>query len=432
MKKKIILTIIFLISVLFLCSFSPTGLAFGQESPQENSIDEMTDKVIELSLAFHSLLEQLQEIINAAQPLHSLTLGDYLKKLFEENEIVLQKEEFFEEVDNPYLAFSKILNIVPSSYQASRRITTGEAEQISNKFLELKDKILLDGLYGKIDMHEHYRAGGDMEKFLKAAGSLGITKSIFVPTGMGPDNRGYKTHQKFLVKYIAELYPDKIIPFCTVDEQDPEAADILQECLEYGGKGLKLLGGHPNFYDEPLNSENMYKVYQVVDEYNVPVLLHASIMSFPEFIDQLEQIYSDFPDVIFIHAHYCSVIYKGINLDKCSRLLDKHPNLYIDLSMGGGIKRYHSYLRQDITKIKDFVLKYQDRILFGSDIILNQASYKTSDWLYDRVRCDIDLHQSKEYTCPFGEKDIEHQGFTLSKEVLRKLYFENPKKVLGF
>ena len=56
---------------------------------------------------------------------------------------------------------------------------------------------------------------------------------------------------------------------------------------------------------------------------------------------------------------------------------------------------------------------------------------KDFDWLYRRMRCDIDLHERAEYTCEFGEKDWVHQGFNLDKEVLRKLYYDNPNKVFG-
>ena len=328
--------------------------------------------------------------------------------------------------------YSLVWKGMTEAYQSNKKITKREAEKISDKLLSMKDNLLLDGLYGKIDMHEHYRSGGDVEDFLKAAGSLGISKIVFVPTGLGPDNQGYKIHQSFLIKYIKKLYPEKIIPFCTIDEADPEAAKIFEECLQGGGEGLKLIGGHPSFYDEPLNSENMYKVYEIAAEYQVPVLVHGSIINVPETKSQLEKVYEDFPEVTFIHAHYCSAIFRGINLDQCAQLLDKYPNLYIDLSMGGGIKRYHRYLREDLAKIQDFVLSYQDRILFGSDIILDRVRYKDSNWLYQRIRCDLDLHQKEEYTCDFGEKDVLHQGFNLDKEVLKKLYFENPKKVLNF
>jgi len=358
-------------------------------------------------------------------------LGDYLADMFVGNGVILEEDDFLEPVEDPYLAYAKILNLIPYSYQSDERITEKTAEQISEQFLVVKDTLLLDGLYGKIDMHEHYRVGGDIDTLLEAAGGFGISKVVFVPTASGPDNAGYEKHWNSLIKKAKESYPDQVIPFCTIDEADPQAAELVEQYILEGAMGLKLIGGHPEFYDESLNSENMYKVYEVVDKYDVPVLLHGSIINIPGLKDQLDQVYGDFPEVTFIHAHYCSTIMKGIDLDQCAELLDKHPNLYIDLSMGGGIARYHKYLKQDLQKIKDFVLKYQDRILFGSDIIL-RSKRNDFDWLYERIRCDIDLHQKVEYTCEFGESDWVHQGFNLDEEVLRKLYYENPKKVLGF
>jgi predicted TIM-barrel fold metal-dependent hydrolase len=399
---------------------------------KDQRLEELTEKLIEISLAVTNLSKEIENYLNTFSPLYPQALGDYLKNLFEDNQIYLSEDDFFEKTQYPYLDFAKILNLVPYSSTSSQKISQREAEKISKKFFKIKDKIILDGFYGKIDMHEHYRTGGDLESFLEAAGSLGISKIVFLPTGLGPDNRGYKTHQNFLVKYVAKLYPERIIPFCTVDEADPKAWEILEECLKAGGRGLKLLGGHPNFYDEPLNSENMYKVYEVAKKYQVPVLIHGSIINIPQIKKELNQVFSDFPEITFIHAHYCSTIFKGINLDQCSELLDNHPNLYIDLSMGGGIKRYHRYFREDLKKVKDFILKYQERILFGSDIILDKSGWKDPTWLYQRMKCDIDLHQKAKYSCPFGEKDKIHQGFNLSRDVLRKLYFDNPKKVLGF
>jgi predicted TIM-barrel fold metal-dependent hydrolase len=356
-------------------------------------------------------------------------LGEYLQDLFVTNGIVPNKDDFLQPVDDPYLAFAKILNLIPTSSQSDDRISERKARQISKQFLAVKDKLYLDGLYGKIDMHEHYRVGGNIDLFLKASGCFGISKVVLLPTGSPPDNKFYKVHWTFLIA-AAKRYPDQIIPFCTIDEADPHAAELVEQYILQGAKGVKLIGGHPDFYDEPLNSENMYRVYEKAAEYGVPVLLHGSMINIPELKDQLDQVYGDFPEVTFIHAHYGSTIMSGINLDLIAELLDKHPNLYIDLSMGGGIARYHRYLAQDLETIKNFVIKYQDRILFGSDIIL-RLSTNDFDWLYERMRCDIDLHEKAEYTCEFGESDWVHQGFNLDKEILRKLYYENPKKVLG-
>jgi predicted TIM-barrel fold metal-dependent hydrolase len=357
------------------------------------------------------------------------SLGEYLQDLFVTNGIALNETDFFQPVDDPYLALAKILNLVPASSQSDDRMSERKARLISKQFLAVNDTLYLDGLYGKIDMHEHYRVGGNVGLFLKAAACYGVSKVVLVPTGSPPDNKYYNIHWTFLMA-AAKRYPDQIIPFCTIDEADPNAAELVEQYILEGAKGIKLIGGHPQYYDEPLNSENMYRVYEKAREYGVPVLLHASIINIPELKDQLDQVYGDFPEVTFIHAHYGSTIMSGINLDLIADLLDKHPNLYIDLSMGGGIARYHKYLKQDLETIKDFVIKYQDRILFGSDMILRLAN-NDFDFLYDRMRCDIDLHEKAEYTCRFGESDWVHQGFNLDKEILRKLYYENPKRVLG-
>jgi predicted TIM-barrel fold metal-dependent hydrolase len=151
----------------------------------------------------------------------------------------------------------------------------------------------------------------------------------------------------------------------------------------------------------------------------------------------MDEVLSDFPEVTFIFAHYGNTLMRGNHLGVIAELMDKHPNLYTDMSHGGGITTYHRYLIQDLETIKNFVIKYQDRILFGSDLILSIAT-NDFDWLYDRVKCEIDLCQKAEYTmgasfnckCPIA--DEVHQGFDFDEEILRKIYYENPKKVLGF
>jgi predicted TIM-barrel fold metal-dependent hydrolase len=356
-------------------------------------------------------------------------LGEYLQDLFTTNNITPSADDFFEPVEDPYLAFAKMLNLIPTSAQSNDRINMRKVRLISGQFLAVKDKLYLDGLYGKIDMHEHYWVTGNIDLFLRALGCFGISKVVLLPTGAPPDNKFYKINWALLMMW-AKKYPDQIIPFCTIDEADPHAAELVEQYILAGAKGVKLIGGHPDFYDEPLNSENMYKVYQKAAEYDVPVLLHGSLINIPELQYQLDQVYSDFPEVTFQHAHYGNTLMRGIHLDVIAELLDKYPNLYIDLSMGSGITAYHRYLKQDLETIRNFVIEYQDRILFGSDLILSIFT-NDLDWLYQRVRCEIDLCQKEEFTCEFGRSDWVHQGFDLDEEILRKLYYENPKRVLG-
>lgn len=307
-------------------------------------------------------------------------------------------------------------------------------------------KISRPRISGIIDMHEHYRAGAKISTYFDVSRKLGIKKTLFVPTGEGPDNAGYEEHMRELLK-LQKRFPQRIIAFCTVDSADPEAPDIFKDCLNKGGKGLKLMSGHPNFYTHPLDSEIMRELFGLAREHGVPVLIHASIINFETMKDELMSLLNAFPDVRVQFAHYCSTIMKGINLNQCEEFLDRYPNLIIDISMGGGIKRYHKYMSQsaeNMQKIKDFLLKYQNRIVYGSDMILSHIGHSTEKhWLRDRIMCDLNLHQKKEYKCAGADENTGGNtgentgnaaallpGFDFSDEILRKIYIENPKAFL--
>lgn len=306
-------------------------------------------------------------------------------------------------------------------------------------------KITPPKIKGMFDMHEHFRASGNMDLYLDIAQKLGVEKSVFVPTGMGPDNAGYKDHMAALLEE-QKKYPDRIIAFCTVDEADPEAPAIFEKCLDEGGKGLKLLGGHPEFYDTELDSDIVMKLFAIARDHDVPVMIHVSIINLPQAKEELKNLLNAFPEVRVQFAHYCSTIYNGINLDQCAEFLDAYPNLYIDLSMGGGIQRYFKYMTESmpilsgqgeptpsIEFIKDFLLKYQDRIMYGTDSIIAPSGPTTKrEWLRSRMMCDFSLLQEKWYRCPAMNKG-EYAllpGFNFSEDVLRKIFVVNPKRFL--
>lgn len=288
---------------------------------------------------------------------------------------------------------------------------------------------------GIIDAHEHYWKGGNMSLYLQVARSLGISKSIFVPTGKGPDNHEYKENMADLL-VLQKKYPNRVIAFCTVDEADPEAPKIFEKCLDDGGKGLKLMAGHPNFYDVAIDSEIMKQLFTIARLRDVPVLVHISIVNVPQMKTEFMRLLDQFPELRIQFAHYCSSIYDGIHLDQCAEFLDRYPNLMIDLSMGGGIQRYFKYMQEsaeNVQQIKDFILKYQDRVLYGTDMIIAKSGpTRSKKFIKGRMLCDFELHQEESYECPVIDKNKQGMlpGFALSDGVLRKLYIENPKKFL--
>jgi predicted TIM-barrel fold metal-dependent hydrolase len=176
----------------------------------------------------------------------------------------------------------------------------------------------------------------------------------------------------------------------------------------------------------------MHHVYEVARRYRVPVLLHIDFQKRPEWKMQFDRVAADFPDVTFILAHYCRAASGATPaLELCTDTLDKFPNVFVDISMGGGLKRYMRYFDQESVLWRGFVLRYQDRILWGTDMILDDNPGKNADWIWRRMLTDFLMFQTPVYQSPFHPEDKTlHHGLALPASVLKKIYYENPQRIL--
>ena len=97
--------------------------------------------------------------------------------------------------------------------------------------------------------------------------------------------------------------------------------------------------------------------------------------------------------------------------------MDKYPNLYADISAryaeSATIPRY----------MKAFYEKYQDRLLYGTDMGFDTSMYKITF----RILESMDEHF---YEIGLFSYHWALNGFGLSKEVLNKLYHENAIRIL--
>jgi predicted TIM-barrel fold metal-dependent hydrolase len=110
----------------------------------------------------------------------------------------------------------------------------------------------------------------------------------------------------------------------------------------------------------------------------------------------------------------------GENLGWVGQMLDECPNYYIDISARLGELGSQPYTA------RRFFLQYQDRILFGSDMAPNLDYYR----LYYRF-----LETDDEYfNYNLGEIPLQGRwhvcGLYLPGDVLKKVYYDNTKKVL--
>jgi predicted TIM-barrel fold metal-dependent hydrolase len=289
--------------------------------------------------------------------------------------------------------------------------------------------------FKKISTHEHYRAGGDIKPYLAVMARANIEKAVFVPTDWPPSNPQAKVNLKELLA-LQRRYPQRIVVFATAYDKDPAAAEVIEQALKDGAQGIKFIDwlASATYPDEagPVDSPNMLRVYEIARRYRVPVLLHIDFQKRPDWKQQFDHVAAAFPDVTFILAHYCRAASgEKPALELCTDTLDRFPNVAVDLSMGGGLKRYMRYFDEDPEPWRAFVRRYQDRILWGTDLILDDNPGKNADWIWRRMLTDFSMLQTVTYQSPFHQDDKSlHQGLALPAAVLRKIYYDNPRRLL--
>ena len=122
------------------------------------------------------------------------------------------------------------------------------------------------------------------------------------------------------------------------------------------------------------------------------------------------------PNTIFIDAH---LGWLGNNLAELGRLLDRLPNVYTEI----GAVLYE--LGRQPRMAREFMIKYQDRVLMGKDAW--QPRDPKEYWCYFRV-----LETPDEYFDYYRPRHAfwKMYGLELPDEVLKKVYYQNALKLI--
>jgi predicted TIM-barrel fold metal-dependent hydrolase len=250
-----------------------------------------------------------------------------------------------------------------------------------------------------LDIHLHagsLKTGADYRKMISLMDQTGIAIICNMDGGFG------KTFDQNMK--MSEPYRDRIIEFARINWEginDPGWSERttaeLERCFRAGAQGLKIwkdLGlefknrdGSYIQADDP----RLDPIWETCARYNKPVMIHLSD-SIGRFLpigpeneryeaglwrnspegnyyhtghptnDVIEKarenMHARHPNTRFINAHMAMLYY---DMDKVAALLDRYPNADVELSA----------TVQDLGRaplmIRKFFLKYQDRILFGSD-----------------------------------------------------------------
>ena len=152
--------------------------------------------------------------------------------------------------------------------------------------------------------------------------------------------------------------------------------------------------------------------------------LHKENPSYEDQIRARDNMLSKHPHLRFVGAHLGSLEW---NVDELAKRLDQFPNMAVD--MAARIPHLQVQSVKNWQKVHDFMIKYQDRLIYATDHGVDPGSnfaevnkgvhdVRISDWKF--------FTTDDEMTVPdFKEK---FKGLKLPKEVINKIYRTNAEK----
>ena len=314
----------------------------------------------------------------------------------------------------------------------------------------------------KIDAHFHYNTT-DLS-YLEFADSINLW---FVSPNV---DAGTSIDLQFeIAKAITQEFPEKFIFLGTfpVDNfNDPDFSDQVIDriigCMEAGASGIKIwknIGmvlqddeGNYVMIDDPA----FKPLFEYLQENSIPLLahlgeplncwlpveemtlgndrryftnnpqyhmyLHPEAPSYEDQINARDRVLEQYPGLVFSGAHLASLEW---SVDELARRFDSFPNLSVDISARIGHLQHQSLA--DHERVRNFLIRYQDRIMYGSDAsVRDGANYNNvttglyqrwlDDWIYLATDSAIIV------------RDLDNQevkGLKLPREVVDKIYYKN-------
>lgn len=181
--------------------------------------------------------------------------------------------------------------------------------------------------------------------------------------------------------------------------------------------------GEPGNCWFPLNEmtdTSNYRYYKSNPQYHM--YLHPEAPSYEDQINARDNLLKKHPGLDFIGAHLASLEW---SVEEIGKRLDLFPNLKIDLSARMGHLQYQSIA--DRERVRNFLIKYQDRILYGTDITINANEAnpeEKSQMLLDRWRSNW-IYLATDSTLKIKNISGNIKGLQLPKNVIDKIYNSN-------
>lgn len=221
-------------------------------------------------------------------------------------------------------------------------------------------------------------------------------------------------------KNIGMVYREDDGSFLMID--DPRFDPVL-DFIEAQGRTLVAHIGEPKNCWLPLEkmttlSDSSY--FSNHPEYHM--YLHPEYPSHELIMAARDRMLDKHPGLSFVGCHLASLEW---DVDVLAAFLDRYPNAGVDTSA-----RMCHFQAQDSDRVRAFLIDYQDRIIYGTDLILgDQPSEALASALKETWERDW-RYLSTDDTMSVPELRKAVKGLALPRGVLEKIYYRNAVKWL--
>ncbi len=184
---------------------------------------------------------------------------------------------------------------------------------------------------------------------------------------------------------------------------------------------------------EDMTTENDRSYFRDHPEYHM--YLHPEEPRYETLMAVRDRFVAHHPKLLFVGAHMASLEW---SVDRLATFLDTYPNAVVDLAARMTQVQYQS--NADYEKVRQFFIRYQDRILYGTDLTeepptaVERAQNPPIAAGAFRREADAFWRSDWTYLATTGVQHVDaikadSRGLALPKSVIDKIYYSNAKRV---
>jgi hypothetical protein len=222
-----------------------------------------------------------------------------------------------------------------------------------------------------------------------------------------------------LWKNIGMVEKNSAGEFIMID--DPKFDPVIQYIISQNKTVMAHLGEPKNCWLplDKMTVNNDRNYFKNNPQYHM--YLHPEFPSYEQLIEARDKFVEKHPDMRFVGAHLGSLEW---SVDELAKRLDKFPNMAVDMAARIPHLQYQSQL--DREKVRQFLVKYSDRIIYATDSGISEESDPEKDAQYThQVWLDDWKYFTSDEMLTSSNVEGEFQGLQLPKEVIDKIYREN-------